>query len=212
MKIELDHLFVLVESEGKVADLLITLGMKESFSRDHPGQGTSNRRFELSNGMFEFLWVRDSDEADNGPGRNLNLVNRSRRSDASPFGIILNSKDKSERGLPFKGWTYQPDYFKPPMAFHVGDNSGNVLEPLCIYMPFMSPPDRTAEVGAFKSLSNIKITTPSNPLSEVIHVVNFADRVSVVSGGQHLIEVTLDGNRKGMSKDCRPDIPLIINW
>ena len=212
MKIELDHFFVLVEPEGEVADLLITLGMSESFSRDHPGQGTSNRRFELSNSMLEFLWVRDVDEAYDGPGRKLNFLDRSRYSNASPFGIIVNRKDESECSMPFKGWTYQPDYFEPPMAFHVGDNSSNVLEPLCIYVPFMNPPDRKIEDGIFKSLSDIKITTPANPLSDVIETVNSADRLSVVSGDQHLIEVTLDDNRQGLSKDFRPDLPMVINW
>jgi len=60
MTLELDHFFVVVDPKGKVADLLVALGMEESFSRGHPGQGTSNRRFELSNSMFEFLWVRDN--------------------------------------------------------------------------------------------------------------------------------------------------------
>ena len=212
MKIELDHFFVLVEPEGEVADLLIALGMQESVSRDHPGQGTSNRRFELSNSMFEFLWVRDADEAGNGPGRKLNFVDRSTRTDASPFGIIVNRKDESERGMPFNGWIYQPDYFEPPMAFHVGDNSSKILEPLCIYMPFMNPPDRKIEDGVFKSLSHVKITTPANPLSGVIDAVNSADRVSVVSGKLHLMEVTLDGNRQGLSKDFRPDFPVVIYW
>ena len=212
MNIELDHFFVLVEPDGEIADLLITLGMNESFGRDHPGQGTSNRRFELSNSMFEFLWVRDVDEANNGPGRKLNFVDRIRCNDTSPFGIILNRTDESEHGMPFKGWTYQPDYFEPPMAFHVGDNSSNLHEPLCIHMSFMNPPARKTEHGVFKSLSHVKITTPANPLSDVIDVVNSADRVSIVSGKLHLMEVTLDGNRQGLSKDFRPDIPVVINW
>ncbi len=52
MNLELDHTFILVKPEAKVADLLLSLGMEESFSREHQGQGTSNRRFEFSNGML----------------------------------------------------------------------------------------------------------------------------------------------------------------
>ncbi len=48
MKLELDHFFILVEPEAKVAELLIELGLEESFSRVHPGQGTSNRCFNFS--------------------------------------------------------------------------------------------------------------------------------------------------------------------
>lgn len=212
MKLELDHFFIMVDPGAKVADLLIALGMKESFSRDHAGQGTSNRRFEFSNSMLELLWVRDADEAIKGPGKKLNFVERFNRSDASPFGIILNRKGGNECNMPFEGWTYQPDYFEPPLAFHAGVNSSNVLEPLCIYVPFMKSPERHADEGVFRSVSHVKITTTANPLSEVIKVVNSADRVSVVSGEEHLMQITLDDSRQGMSKDFRPELPLVVSW
>ena len=45
MNLEIDHVFILVEPGAKVADRLLPLGFEESFGRDHPGQGTFNRRF-----------------------------------------------------------------------------------------------------------------------------------------------------------------------
>lgn len=212
MNLELDHIFILVESEAKVADLLLSLGMFESFSRAHQGQGTSNRRFEFSNGMLEFLWVRDSEEAMNGPARNLRFPERAESQSASPFGIILRRKDNSHMDTPFAGWKYQPDYFKPPMAFHVGINSNNLLEPLCIYSPFIEPCLRPVEKGTFKSVSNVKIYTPAERPSEVLIKVDKAERLSLTYGDQHLMEITLDENISGLSKDFRPDIPLIVHW
>lgn len=232
MELELDHVFVMVDPAGKVANSLVDLGMEESFSRDHPGQGTSNRRFELSNSMIEFLWVRDADEAENGPGQKMRFVDRFEHRDSSPFGVILRSKDDTDSNMPFEGWTYQPDYFEAPMAFHIGNNSSNLLEPLCIYAPFLKPckssdesagessPDGSVErsisndpdEGIFKSLTSIRITTTMNPLSGVMGIVNNANRLSVISGKEHLMEITLDNNRQGLSKDFRPGIPVVINW
>lgn len=212
MNLELDHIFIIIESKAKVADLLITLGLKESFSRDHQGQGTSNRRFEFSNGMLELLWVRDSKEAMEGPGQNLLFPERSKNENASPFGVVLTRKDNSNLNIPFTGWSYQPDYFSPPMAFHVGNNSTNINEPLCIYVPFIEPVSRTVEKGTFKSLSSVKIFTKTDKLSNELTEVNRAERLSIESSKQHLMEVTLDENQKGLSKDFRPDIPLIIHW
>lgn len=212
VNLELDHVFILVEPAAKVADLLVSLGMEESFSRDHQGQGTSNRRFEFSNGVLEFLWVRDVDEALNGPGCDLALPQRADNSDASPFGLILSRKDNSTLEMPFPGWRYQPDYFPAPMAFHVGVNSGNLLEPLCIYVPFMEPKTRESEKGTFKSLSQMQIYTATDELSDVLTVAGQSDRLSVACGDQHLMEITLDENARGLSKDFRPDIPLIIHW
>jgi len=212
MNLELDHLFILVEPEAKVADLLVSLGMEESFSRDHEGQGTSNRRFEFSNGMLEFLWVRDKDEAINGPGRDLLFPERSEKGTASPFGIILHRKDNSHLDMPFDGWTYQPDYFEPPKSFHIGMNSSDLLEPLCIYVPFIEPANRKIEKGTFKSLSHVKIFTTKGKLSDVIAVADSADRLSIACGDQHLMEIIFDENQQGLSKDFRPYLPLIVHW
>jgi len=212
MNLELDHVFILVKPEAQVADLLVSLGMEESFSRDHKGQGTSNRRFEFSNGMLEFLWVRDGDEANDGPGRDLVLQQRSEISEASPFGIILHRKDNSNLGMPFVGWKYQPDYFKPPMSFYIGMNSSNLLEPLCIYVPFKEPEVRKIAKGTFKSLSHVKIYTTMEKLSDVLTTADTADRLSIAYANEHLMEVTLDENKCGLSKDFRPEIPLIIHW
>ena len=212
MNLELDHVFILVEPGAEVADLLVSLGMEESFSREHEGQGTSNRRFEFSNGMLEFLWVRDANEAINGPGRDLAFPQRSENSEASPFGVILHRKDNLNLGMPFNGWRYQPDYFKPPMSFHIGMNSNNLLEPLCIYVPFMEPYARKIKAGTFKSISHVKVYTTSEKLSDVLSVANEADRLSITHGNQHLMEITLDENRHGLSRDFRPEVPLIIHW
>lgn len=48
-------------------ELLISMELEESVRRDHKGLGTSNRRFAFSNGMLEILYLRDREEAINGP-------------------------------------------------------------------------------------------------------------------------------------------------
>ena len=214
MNLELHHFFILVEPEAKVADLLLPLGMKEGTQNKHEGQGTSNRRFNFSNGTLEFLWVHDEDEAINGPGRDMRLAERSSDPTASPFGIILNRKDNLSLQMPFEGWKYQPDYFDPPWAFHVGANSNNLLEPLCFYVPFIKPGSSTVkpEEGTFKSISKVQVYTQSNPISDVLGVADTADRLSIEAGTQHIMEITFDNHKCDRSKDLMPDMPLIIHW
>ena len=214
MNLGLDHVFILVEPEAEVAELLVSLGMREGSSNIHKGQGTSNRRFYFSNGMLEFLWIRDADEAINGPGRELYFPERSKDSTASPFGAILTRKDNSSLEMPFGGWEYQPDYFSPPLAFHVGENSSNILEPLCIYVPFAEPGTSKYEQieGEFQTITNVHIYTPSEPISNVMEVADSADRLSIKTGRKHLMEITFNDNSHGLTKDLRPDIPLIIHW
>ena len=220
MHLEVDHAFILVEQKAKVAQLLIDFGLYEDFSRDHLGQGTSNRRFTFANGMLELLWLRDKEEAMNGPGQALKFVERSDSRLASPFGLVFNQCNdikKIESGptdtlLPFEGWSYQPDYFKAPMSFHVGENSKDITEPLCIYVPFIAPHQREKDSGQFRTLSQISIHTPKKGNSNVLDVVDKADRLSIIASDQHLMELTLDNYRQGETKDFRPDIPLVIHY
>ncbi|MDH3979281.1 MAG: VOC family protein [Gammaproteobacteria bacterium] len=214
MKLELDHVFILVEPEAKVADLLVELGFQEGRRNKHEGQGTSNRRFFFSNGMLELLWLHDAEEAKNGPGRDLFFPERENDSGASPFGVILRRINKADFEMPFDGWKYQPDYFSPPWAFHVGSNSKYLVEPLCIYVPFIEPAAsaRKKEEGTFKSIDNVLIHTPSDPFSNILDIVDSADRLSIVQGDKHLMEITFDDRQCGKTRDFRPDIPLVINW
>jgi len=224
MKLELDHFFILVEPEAKVAELLIELGLEESFSRVHPGQGTSNRCFNFSNSKLELLWLRDEQEANNGPAKGLRFPERSANAlgadSASPFGLIFNHKvsssestnESSDLEMPFNGWSYQPDYFPAPNAFHIGSNSKKLIEPLCIYVPFMEPVDRVIEKGRFKSISHVHLIVPAASISEELLAASQSDGLTVECGEEHLMEVIFDQKICGLSKDLRPGLPLILHW
>jgi hypothetical protein len=212
VNLELDHIFILTDKPKEAGDLLVSMGLEESFSRDHKGQGTSNRRFGFSNGMLEILYVRDSEESNNGPAKNLRFSERIQTENASPFGIVLTRTRDSKPGMPFNGWKYQPDYFEPPNAFHVGDNSEILEEPLCIYVPFVDPVDRIEETGIFKSISNVQVSVPLGKISDTLLTLKTADRLDIELGSEHMVILTLDNGRSGLSKDLRPVLPLIINW
>jgi len=212
--LELDHVFILVEPEAQVADRLLELGFQEGPSNTHPGQGTANRRFYFTNGMVEFLWVRDANEANMGPGKDLRFPERTEDLNASPFGMIfVPGEEHISLDMPFPGWHYQPDYFPPPKGFHVGANAKNLMEPLCFYFPFHDPgvprlqPTRNAQ-----TISEIVISTPSTDTAGVLARVSQTDRFSVRSGKEHFMEITLDHHDSGCTKDFRPAMPLILRW
>lgn len=212
MNLELDHFFILTEPESEAGDFIALLGVEESFGRNHEGQGTSNRRFQVSNSVLELLWVRDAEEARNGPGNSLLLPERAEDEGASPFGLIFTRKDSLNGSQPFDGWKYQPDYFDPSMAFHVGNNSNQINEPLCIYAPFVEPIEKKIEKGTFRSISKVKITVPSNSVSDILSIAKKADGLEIALGKKHLMEVTFNVGTCGLSKDFRPKLPLIIKW
>jgi hypothetical protein len=93
----------------------------------------------------------------------------------------------------------------------VGANSEDIKEPLCFYVPFITPRTDAIESGTFKSISKVHVTV-AHELSDVLKVVSSADRLSIEQGDQHLMEVTFDGGKGGKTVDLRPDMPLIVNW
>lgn len=214
MNLQLDHVFILVKPEAAVADRLLESGFQEGPSNTHPGQGTVNRRFYFANGMLEFIWVRDAHEAKTGPGRELRFPERSEDPTASPFGVIfVPGKDNASPDIPFPGWHYQPAYFPPPRGFHVGANSHNLTEPLCFYFPFHDPgvprpqPERNPQ-----RIAAVVISTPSTDTEGVLALASKCDRLSICSGPEHLMEITLDNHAAGHTEDYRPALPLILRW
>jgi hypothetical protein len=214
MNLKLDHVFILVEPGAQVADSLLELGFQEGPRNTHPGQGTANRRIYFANGMVEFLWVRDANEANTGPGKDLRFPERSQNPKASPFGAIFVPRhDAKSQAVPFPGWQYQPAYFPPPKGFLVGANSKNLTEPLCFYFPFYDPGlPRPQPIRNAQKISDIVISTPMTDTEGVLAQVSQADRFAVRSGQEHLMEITLDHHDSGRTEDFRPAMPLILRW
>lgn len=237
MALELDHFFILVEPGGAVADALLTMGFNEAPGNRHKGQGTANRRFVFSNSKLELLWVEDGLEALQGPGRELYLCERTKSDAASPFGFIFRAKAGCEAEQPFDGWRYQPDFFKPPMAFLVGRNSNILAEPCCIYAPFFKSAsgepeiENRPQVAHFNRVSNISVTVvfdeetsdkeifdklesadTGHKYSGVLNRVSQTEGLTIKKGRHHLMELTFNNHGSGQSRDLRPLLPLIIYW
>ncbi|MGF1461339.1 MAG: VOC family protein [Leptolyngbyaceae cyanobacterium] len=212
MNLELDHVFILVELGAQVADRFLELGFQEGPRNTHPGQGTANRRFYFSNGMLEFIWLQDAEEASNGPGRDLGFSERAVDPTASPFGVIFVPRyDAINQAMPFPGWHYQPAYFPPPKGFHVGANSKNLREPLCFYFPFYNPArSRPQSPRNSHIVTEVVIYTPSTDTQGVLALASQCDRLSIKSANEHLMEITLNGHALGHMQDFRPAMPLIL--
>ncbi len=214
MPLELDHCFILVSPGAPEAARLIELGLIEGPGNRHPGQGSANRRFFFADGMLELLWLHDPVEARRGPGRDLRLVERAGDPPASPFGLILRDDGPTDSAPPFDGWTYQPDYFEPPQAFHVGANSADLREPLCIFAPFRLPPPaiEPARVNRELRIERVRVTTLATPGSAVLARLEAVERLEIVYGQPHLLELGLAGAGSRAPVDLRPALPLRLHW
>ncbi|MEM7021970.1 MAG: VOC family protein [Pseudomonadota bacterium] len=138
MALELDHVFVFVAPDAPEAAVLEESGWRESFRRDHPGQGTTNACYCFDNAYLELIWLCDRKEAETPPVARLQLAARAewQSSVASPFGIGFRA-DLGEE-LPFSTWDYAAPYgFTIPIA----EASDDARQPLLFQVSGAARPD-----------------------------------------------------------------------
>ena len=211
--IDLDHFFILTDAGAPAGDRLVKLGLREGEPNDHPGQGTANRRFYLRNAMLELIYIRDSEEALNGPAAGLRLAERAAAPGASPFGIVVRHAPGAD-GDPFPGWRYQPEYFEDGVYFLVGDNAERIDEPLVICLPRVPPPHAPwpAPRAPFTAMTALRVDLPSAASSPVLDALETCDGLQLGRGRDHAMELTCGGGSAGRHSDLRPDLPLLIRW
>ncbi|MFK7993360.1 MAG: hypothetical protein AB8B87_04425 [Granulosicoccus sp.] len=214
MSIFLDHVFILTDPGAEVGRRLSDLGIIEGPANTHPGQGTANRRYFFKGFTIELLFINDREEALNGTGRVLDLVNRMSDSMASPFGIVVRESNK-ESTPGFPNWQYFPDYFHGKLCFHVGENSGQHTEPLCICMPpslakASSIPAEYANPDW--QLSALDINLPGEQASKTLQHFSAVPMVRFNFGKQHHMHMTFNHGAAGLSENLGPDLPLTLAW
>jgi len=209
----LDHIFILVSPGAPEADALVNMGLIEGTSNDHPGQGTSNRRFFFPNTTIELLFINDIAEAVNGAGKQLKLMERAIDVEGSPFGLV--TRWLADEPIPnFPHWTYQPDYFPKAMCFYVGENSDNFQEPLWICMPPALPVSKSPPTpnNSEWTLTGVEVSLPRFAASETLTTFSKCDMVSIALGEEHHLKLTFNHATKNQTMSFLPNMPLTIAW
>jgi len=210
LDIKLDHIFILTQNSAPAVEELVKLGLLQGLAKDHPGQGTANRLFLFENMTLELLYIRDPKEAENGAGRNLNLVSRIENAHC-PFGIVVRTPGTLNED-PFAGWRYYPEYFPEHWYFQVGDNSVNEKEPLVICMPKELPQRKFTKdtVTNKMNLEGLNIALPGISPSSFLSDFK-CDGISFSYDSEYLLELKFNSNPNSSKHDLRPLLPLIIN-
>ncbi|WP_299377565.1 VOC family protein [uncultured Kiloniella sp.] len=169
--LEIDHLFIFVATPKKgetpnEALLLQDAGFRESYRRDHPGQGTTNICYCFDNAYLELLWVNDTAHIKSPLIKDTKLSERSqwRETGTSPFGIALRPE------IPFETWDYRPPYLPSGMSIPVAKTSLDPRQPFIFTSPGGQRPDRwndpkplqkEAPIGCH-TISSISVNVPEN--------------------------------------------------
>ncbi|GAB5408439.1 MAG: VOC family protein [Balneolaceae bacterium] len=134
---EIDHLFIFSNDQGKEADQLIDFGFTEGSTRIHQGQGTKNRKFYFKNFFLELLWVIDEYEIQSESTSVTKLWERSKfqLNGNSRFGLCLVNSSSTDK-LFKKGSIYQPEYFPKGISIDFIANENNPTLPWTFRLPY----------------------------------------------------------------------------
>ena len=219
MRYEIDHAFVWTAAGAPAADRLVSLGFTEASSREHPGQGTANRRFVCRNAMLEVLWVRDEREALTAGGGRLKLLDRWRRRNngASPFGLCLRPADGDARaGEPFPSWDYRPPWLPSAWSIQVDQGSESPASPLLFCLPFSSGSDHTGRTPAHpsgvSSLTGLRIEGPGLGALRTRLPDTLGAGFETSEGSTPGMDVIFDRRARGISFDLSPALPIRLHW
>ena len=168
----------------------------------------------MDNFTIELVFVSDVTEASSGAGRRLGILNRSKDTTASPFGIVARSKDL-ETAPDFPSWQYFPDYFPDDWCFYVGENSDQLEEPLCICMP-LSLPKRKDVSDQYANpdwqLTELTIHSPRTAFSTTLRQFASIEKVAIQPGDAHRMTLKFNDGVAGKSENLMPELPLVVEW
>jgi Glyoxalase-like domain len=142
----IDHIFICTNDNGKIADDLIEFGLTEGSSRVHAGQGTRNRKFYFDNFFLEILWVCNEPEIKSDLVKPTGLWQRAgyKRNEFAPYGLcLINTEDTN--ALFENALHYQPIYFPAGMMIEILINESQPSLPWTFRLPFKGQKKDDAE-------------------------------------------------------------------
>jgi hypothetical protein len=163
---QLDHLFCFVADDAAAVAEVHRRGLRETYRRVHPGQGTANVCCAFDDLYLEWLWLHDEGEASSPAIAPSGLLERSRWRTAGtcPFGLAW-------RGDPPEGlvtWPYRPPYLPDGMDIPIAEVSRDPRQPLLFRSPGATAPlawpeerrGRLQQEAGLAAIARVEITTP----------------------------------------------------
>ena len=214
---DIDHIFIFTNDNGKIADELVLFGLAEGSSRVHVGQGTTNRKFYFDNFFLEILWVHNEAEIKSDLIKPTGLWQREdfKKNDFSPFGLCIVNTDETER-LFQNAIKYQPVYFPAGLNIDILTNEEKPSLPWTFRLPFRgqkkNETEPTEHKCGLKNLTSVEFgITNYNNTDEFIQQFAGQDKIRFTLSATNNLTLTFDDNRNGLTKEFEK-INLRINY
>ncbi len=214
---EIDHVFFLIEEGDRYPEWLESLGLVETYRREHPGQGTANICYCFDDIYLELLWVTDRNDIRSPPITRTGLLLRSQwRSNGScPFGLAWR-EGPGGVGFDLPCWIFKPPYLPKDMAIQVAVDSDDPRQPFMFQSPGTAapvdwPPDRRGELqraAGLDAVTGVTLAIPAGaPPSPALKLLADQTILDLVTGDGAAASLTLTAERRDGSGAMQIALP-----
>ena len=211
--LSLSHAWIVVPTGAPQRTLLEKAGFRiDPTINRHDGQGTASITVEFENGFLELIYPDPTvpvTDALKAGAEKFRLKSEWRTSGYSPIGIVFDRTPSTPETFPFATWKISADWME----------KGTFIE-------MMTPREMPKAVSlSVSSHANRQNVTATHRFTSMRVVAPATDRLPPSAswiaeqglmkfdiGDQWLLDVTLDDAKQGITKDFRPDLPLIVRY
>lgn len=219
---ELDHIFVFTDPESELVDHLTQAGLKKTFSREHPGQGTANHCFCFDNLYLECIYLKNRQEASSPAIRRTGLLERSAWSTnkVCPFGFAWRGNSPARADIAF--WSYVPPYLPSGMEILVAEDGDDARQPMMFTFDGATAPSFWAEAqqnglqhdAGFGKISSVHLTLPSDTPPSATLVALQSHGLLDLQQKADIYKLTLGISDRSGRETAQISLPLgeVVHW
>ena len=223
--LEFDHVWITVSPNATERVALDRAGLLVSPDVNvHEGQGTASITVEFENAFLELLWVDSAAPLAPGLERVTDKFRQRtlwRTSGWCPIGIGLRRTTSSDSALPFATWSATAPWMPPGSSIEMLTPRDDTQSPSLFISPraFSAASEQAARASQFHHplgvhrVTGIRLVAPKRykPIEPLAYLQ--AQRILRLDyGDEWMVELIMDGGKRGKAKDLRPDLPLIIQY
>jgi hypothetical protein len=223
--IEFDHVWIMVSPNAPERAALDRAGFQISPDLNrHDGQGTASITVEFENAFLELMWpdatvaVRPGLEAAAAKFKKRMLW---RSSGWCPIGIGFRRTTPSNDAFPFPTWSTAAPWLPAGSAIEMLTPRDDTGSPSLFVSPraLSDPGEQAARAARFHHpagahrITAVRLLCPKTyqPIAPLSYL-NRMHLLDLQQNDEWTVELTFDNGGKELSRDLRPDLPLVIRY